>query len=67
MQPRHHLLLTCAGALVALGCAGNAPPGAAPRASTSGGVTLSSPRPARNGALRVLVYHDMEGLAGQDD
>ncbi|MBK6457336.1 MAG: M55 family metallopeptidase [Gemmatimonadetes bacterium] len=67
MQPRHHLLLTCAGALVALGCAGNAPPGAVPRASTSGGVTLSSPRPARNGALRVLVYHDMEGLAGQDD
>jgi D-amino peptidase len=32
------------------------------------GATTSSPAPrAPNAAVRVLLYHDMEGLAGQDD
>lgn len=35
--------------------------------SGGAGVTLSAPRAPRAGQLRVLVYHDMEGLAGQDD
>jgi D-amino peptidase len=29
--------------------------------------TLEAPRPPANGRLKVLVLHDMEGLAGQDD
>lgn len=29
--------------------------------------TLEDPRPASPGRLRILVLHDMEGLAGQDD
>lgn len=31
------------------------------------GVEHAPASPRRSGALRVLVYHDMEGLAGQDD
>ena len=31
------------------------------------GRLLSDPAPATDGQLRVLVYHDMEGLSGQDD
>ncbi len=39
----------------------------APAWTAENGVTIGTPR-ARNGdTLRVLVYHDMEGLAGQDD
>jgi D-amino peptidase len=30
-------------------------------------VTLTAPSPRRDSAIRVLVYHDMEGLSGQDD
>lgn len=30
-------------------------------------VTLTAAAPRRDSTLRVLVYHDMEGLAGQDD
>jgi D-aminopeptidase len=30
-------------------------------------VLLSAPAQRRDSAIRVLVYHDMEGLAGQDD
>jgi len=33
----------------------------------AGGVTLSPARAPREGQVRVLLYHDMEGLAGQDD
>jgi D-amino peptidase len=36
-------------------------------ASGNGGVTLQAPAARRDSTLRVLVYHDMEGLAGQDD
>lgn len=69
------MTLSALGALVALGCgsAGRAAPATAATAtsarveSTSDGVTLTAPRAPRAGALRVLVYHDMEGLAGQDD
>jgi D-amino peptidase len=30
-------------------------------------MTLTEPAPDADGVLRVLVYHDMEGLSGQDD
>ena len=30
-------------------------------------MTLSAPAPRGDSAIRVLVYHDMEGLSGQDD
>jgi D-amino peptidase len=30
-------------------------------------VVLSDPAADRDGTVRILVYHDMEGLAGQDD
>jgi D-amino peptidase len=33
----------------------------------SGGVALVNPVSRSDSALRVLVYHDMEGLSGQDD
>jgi len=67
-----------AATIIALGCTGapssgagsTADTGAGPRATDAtvgGGVTLSSPRPPAAGRLRVLLYHDMEGLAGQDD
>lgn len=36
-------------------------------ASIARGVTLSAAAAPNPGRLRVLVYHDMEGLAGQDD
>ncbi len=29
--------------------------------------TLSDPAPNEDGIIRVLIYHDMEGLSGQDD
>jgi D-amino peptidase len=57
------------GALVALGAAllGAATTHRAAPTRTAP-VTLSSPTPpAPNAPVRVLVYHDMEGLAGQDD
>lgn len=38
-----------------------------PAAGGSEGITLSEPAARREGRLRVLVYHDMEGLAGQDN
>ncbi len=31
------------------------------------GRVLDSPRPTQSGRLRILVYHDMEGLSGQND
>ncbi len=31
------------------------------------GRILTDPAPNEDGVLRILVYHDMEGLAGQDD
>ena len=58
-------------ALLIAGCAVRSPaPRAAPTLSTGArgdGPTLSAPVALTNRALRVLVYHDMEGLAGQDD
>jgi D-amino peptidase len=38
-----------------------------PAWTAENGVTLGDPAPRKDGQLRVLVYHDMEGLAGQDD
>jgi D-amino peptidase len=43
------------------------PPVAGDSSTTDDGITLSAPAAHKDGELRVLVYHDMEGLAGQDD
>ena len=42
-----------------------AAPGAAP--VTTAGRVLSASATDEDGILRILIYHDMEGLAGQDD
>ncbi len=83
MPTFHRALQLATLALVAAGCggqpssgsdslaaggaaAGVAAPADAAAPSTSG-VTLAAPRAPRDGQVRVLLYHDMEGLAGQDD
>ncbi|MDP2956255.1 MAG: M55 family metallopeptidase [Longimicrobiales bacterium] len=38
-----------------------------PPAGAESGRTLSDPAPDGDAVLRVLLYHDMEGLSGQDD
>jgi D-amino peptidase len=38
-----------------------------PRAEAQQGYTLEAPMQNREGKLRVLVYHDMEGISGQSD
>ena len=43
------------------------PPVAGDSSKTDDGITLSAPAARKDGELRVLVYHDMEGLSGQDD
>ena len=62
--------------MLALACGGGEPdpgtvdPGAAATGEpdvAAGGRVLSDPAPLSGGQLRVLVYHDMEGLSGQDD
>lgn len=55
----------CAGLVCSLAACGAPAPGT----PSAGGEprVLSDPAPDRDGTLRVLVYHDMEGLAGQDD
>ncbi len=45
------------------GCMAGSPEGEADRP----GRVLLTPAPDDDGVTRVLVYHDMEGLAGQDD
>ena len=37
------------------------------QAQTHGGYSLENPTADIDGVTRVLIYHDMEGLAGQDD
>jgi len=56
-------------AVVLSGCTERKPEGAAPPAAEGGEPVILSPVSARapGAPLRVLVYHDMEGLAGQDD
>jgi hypothetical protein len=39
----------------------------APTPAPDAGQTLGTPVPPPPGKLRVLVYHDMEGLSGQSD
>jgi D-amino peptidase len=59
------MLAICAAAAA---CSGGAPSPAPPADTAStAGVSLSAPAARRDSALRVLVYHDMEGLSGQDD
>src|SRR3954471_10564888 len=77
--PRHHSgcdmtkqrVLHLAGACVTLliVAIGTTRHGDASTPSTAPGPqAFTSPRPRAPGApVRVLVYHDMEGLAGQDD
>ena len=63
-------LSTLAICVTAVACSGGAPaptPSSDTSAAASGGVTLSAPAARPDSALRVLVYHDMEGLSGQDD
>lgn len=50
-------------------CSGGtpAPTPAGDTSAATGGVTLSAPAARTGSDLRVLVYHDMEGLSGQDD
>jgi len=50
--------------LVAVGCS---PVGSADPATTDDLRTLSEPAADVDGVVRVLVYHDMEGLTGQSD
>ena len=55
-------------ALVACGDPqGAGDPEPAPTAAGSAGPLLVEPRADADAVLRVLVYHDMEGLSGQDD
>ncbi len=66
---RHSLVLPML-AVAALACSGGTTTRQDSAGSTStatGGVTLQAPAARKDSALRVLVYHDMEGLAGQDD
>lgn len=63
---RHLALFVVSAAMVACTTGGN-PPDAAPTWTAENGVTIGDPAPRKDGQLRVLVYHDMEGLAGQDD
>lgn len=62
--------------MLALACGGEGPdPGAEDAGAAAagghdaavGGRELSDPAPVADGQVRVLVYHDMEGLSGQDD
>lgn len=59
--------LIVVGVALAACAAGSNPPEAAPTWTAENGVTIGEPTPRKEGQLRVLVYHDMEGLAGQDD
>ncbi|MFN8581367.1 MAG: M55 family metallopeptidase [Gemmatimonadaceae bacterium] len=62
--------IACALTIAAAGCFGQARSSNATPArptSTGNGVTLSAPAARSGSTLRVLVYHDMEGLAGQSD
>ncbi len=57
-------LIVVAGACSPSGANTEAP---SPAWTADNGVTVADPRPRRGDTLRVLMYHDMEGLAGQDD
>ncbi|MBM4188249.1 MAG: hypothetical protein FJ206_13180 [Gemmatimonadetes bacterium] len=54
----------CAALLVTVGCGTGGGPGST---SARGSVGTGTPRAASGDGPRVLVYHDMEGLAGQND
>ena len=69
-----HSAWALAATLSLIGCTPPAPeggPGGAAAADStvaSGpGRTLTDPAPDSDGTVRVLLYHDMEGLSGQDD
>jgi D-amino peptidase len=53
--------------LVACSAAGVSPDDTSPSWTAETGVTIGNAKSPRAGEVRVLVYHDMEGLAGQDD
>ena len=55
-------------AVATAACSRGAPAPASSSSTTAGdGVTLSAPAARSDSGLRVLVYHDMEGLSGQND
>lgn len=61
-------MVAIVGAAGALGCTAtseDAP--AAPATGLDAGRTLEAPAEDTDGVVRVLVYHDMEGLTGQSD
>jgi D-amino peptidase len=75
-RPGILIVLLIATALVAAACAagdtdtvGSEPvaPDVAAGAAAQAGRVLSDPAPLIDGRIRVLVYHDMEGLSGQND
>jgi D-amino peptidase len=61
-------IIALAALAVLVACAqGSNTPDAPPSWTAENGVAIGDPVPPKDGQLRVLVYHDMEGLAGQDD
>jgi len=65
-SPRYAAPLLLSGLLVlTIGCQG--PESAHSSAAADNPRFLEEPSPIHPGGARVLVYHDMEGLAGQDD
>ena len=61
------LALACGGGEPDLGTVDTGAAAAVEPDVAAGGRVLSDPAPVSGGQLRVLVYHDMEGLSGQDD
>jgi D-amino peptidase len=66
---RQVLFSVVCGAAVACGGSGSATGDATTVTPTVSeeAVTLTAPAPRGDSTMRVLVYHDMEGLSGQDD
>ena len=72
MRPRNTLAIATTIAAVTLTqaasvSAGRVSPAADTKDPAGGGIELVSPAPHKDGEIRVLVYHDMEGISGQDD
>lgn len=72
LHSRRSSILACAVFVgLTISCASANPPatdgGVAATPARSGPFVLEAPARRSGGALRVLVYHDMEGLSGQND
>jgi D-amino peptidase len=64
---RRPLLVVCLTLIGALAACGEVGDGARGGGSTAGARALEAPAADADGMVRVLVYHDMEGLTGQSD